>query len=169
MVSSVRELFGLGAPPPPKPKYLQQTPVSDVNSIQPVAPTTPREGINYDTIMTAIVRVRQNELMGKGKLSKDEHLAENLYALVRHHVPNSPLTYERIEQAINFVKSNAVMGAGKWSKEEHLAEYLYALVRLGQTSASDPSVLTNVGEIREDMYTNTVAPGKLPVGQRKAV
>jgi hypothetical protein len=132
---------------------------------------TPREGINYDTIMSAIVRVRMNELMGKGKLTKDEHLAENLFALVRFHVPNSPLTYERIEQAINFVKSNAVMGAGKWSKEEHLAEYLYALVRLGQTSASDPSVMSNIGEVREDMYTNTVpsTAGKLPVGQRKAV
>lgn len=166
MFDSVRELFGLGGvPQPPRPKYQPPLPLADLQ-----APVTPREGINYDTIMTAIVRVRMNELMGKGKLTKDEHLAENLFALVRFHVPNSPLTYERIEQAINFVKSNSVMGAGKWSKEEHLAEYLYALVRLGQTSAADPSVMSNVGEVREDMYTNTVAPtsGKLPVGTRKA-
>ena len=90
--------------------------------------------ITFDLIRQTIVQVRVSELIGKGRWSKDERLAEELFCLVRHYEPDTKLTYERIMEAILFVKSNPLMGAGQWSKEEHLAEYLYALVRYMSTA-----------------------------------
>lgn len=101
---------------------------------QPVQTLIPKR-ITYDLIKQTIVQVRVNEFIGKGKFSKDERLAEELFCLVRHYESDTKLTYERIMQAIIFVKTNDIMGAGQWSKEDHLAEYLYALVRLSGTDS----------------------------------
>jgi len=102
---------------------------------QPVPKPIVPKIITYDPIKRTIVQVRENELIGKGKMSKDERLAEELFCLVRHYEPDTKLTYERIVQAIMFVKTNDIMGAGQWSKEDHLAEYLYALVRMSGTNS----------------------------------
>lgn len=95
------------------------------------------EKITFENIAGVILRVRTNELIGKGKLSKDEYLADSLFSLVRHYEPDTRLTYELVEKAIAFVKRNPIMGAGKWSKEEHLSEYLYATIRLSRASAAN--------------------------------
>lgn len=110
-------------------KNLQQNTIP-----QPAASMVQR--ITYDLIRQTIVSVRVNDLLGKGKWNKDDHLAEQLFCLVRNFEPDTKLTYERIMQAIVFVKTNDIMGAGKWSKEDHLAEYLYALVRLSGTDTN---------------------------------
>ena len=100
------------------------------------ARVVPVARITYDLIRQTIVNVRESKTLGLGKWSKDDHLAEALFCLVKMYEPNSTLTYERIMQAIVFVKSNELMGAGKWTKEDHLAEYLYALVRLSETNST---------------------------------
>lgn len=92
--------------------------------------------ITYDLIRQTIVTIRVDEMIGKGKWTKDETLAEKLFCLIKHFNPKSPLTYERIMQAITFVKSNELMGAGKWTKEDHLAEYLFALVQLSEAGGN---------------------------------
>jgi hypothetical protein len=97
------------------------------------------EKITFENIANVIMRVRTNELIGKGKLTKDEYLADSLYALVRHHDPETKLTYELIEKAISFVKRNPIMGSGKWTKEEHLSEYLYATIRLSNSASNSSS------------------------------
>jgi hypothetical protein len=102
---------------------------------EPIRQAVVPQRITYDLIRQTIVQVRVNDLIGKGKWSKDERLAEDLFCLVRHYEPDTKLTYERIMQAIVFVKTNEIMGAGQWSKEDHLAEYLYALVRLSGTDS----------------------------------
>lgn len=103
---------------------------------EPIRQAIIPQRITYDLIRQTIVQVRVNDLIGKGKWSKDERLAEDLFCLVRHYEPDTKLTYERIMQAITFVKTNEIMGAGQWSKEDHLAEYLYALVRLSGTDSA---------------------------------
>lgn len=90
------------------------------------------EVITFDSIEKIIIAVRSNVLVGKGRMTPDEHLAEDLYAYFRHIDAKVNLTYERIDQAIKFVKGNDVMGAGKWSKEMHLTEYLFALYQLSK-------------------------------------
>lgn len=103
---------------------------------EPIRQAIIPQRITYDLIRQTIVQVRVNDLIGKGKWTKDERLAEDLFCLVRHYEPDTKLTYERIMQAITFVKTNEIMGAGQWSKEDHLAEYLYALVRLSGTDSN---------------------------------
>jgi len=117
-----------------------------VESVKPLALTPEMilnkpltEKISFENIAGVIMRVRTNELIGKGKLTKDEYLADSLFSLVRHYEPDTRLTYELIEKAISFVKRNPIMGAGKWTKEEHLAEYLYATIRLSNASAANTS------------------------------
>lgn len=102
-------------------------------ALQEPARVVPVARITYDLIRQTIVNIRESKTLGLGKWTKDDHLAEALFCLVKMYEPNSTLTYERIMQAILFVKDNKLMGAGKWSKEDHLAEYLYALVRLSES------------------------------------
>jgi hypothetical protein len=104
--------------------------------------------ITYDLIRQTIVSVRVSPTIGLGKWTKDDHLAEALFCLVKSFEPNTKLTYERIMQAIVFVQSNELMGAGKWSKEDHLAEYLYALVRLSETKGDVEGHETEAAEIK---------------------
>lgn len=101
------------------------------------------EKISFESIAGVIMRVRTNEFIGKGKLTKDEYLADSLFSLVRHYEPDTRLTYELVEKAISFVKRNPIMGAGKWTKEEHLAEYIYATIRLSNSSGNNSSATTS--------------------------
>lgn len=127
---------------------------------EPVRQAIIPQRITYDLIRQTIVQVRVNDLIGKGKWTKDERLAEDLFCLVRHYEPDTKLTYERIMQAITFVKTNEIMGAGQWSKEDHLAEYLYALVRLSGTD----SAVVKTSEQAESVSSVTPAKraNKLP-------
>lgn len=90
----------------------------------------PTTKMSYENISGAILRLRSNTLIGKGRLTVDQHLADHLYAAVCHYYPDANVSYETIEEAIAFVKNNPIMGAGKWTKDEHLAEYIYATIRL---------------------------------------
>jgi hypothetical protein len=128
-----------------KKKPLQKTERDElIDSAKPLALTPEMilnkpltEKITFENISGVILRVRTNELIGKGKLTKDEYLADSLYSLVRHYEPDTRLTYELVEKAIAFVKRNPIMGAGRWTKEEHLAEYLYATIRLSNSAANN--------------------------------
>ena len=120
--------------------------------------------ITYDLIRQTIVSVRVNDLLGKGKWNKDDHLAEQLFCLVRNFEPDTKLTYERIMQAIIFVKTNDIMGAGKWTKEDHLAEYLYALVRL---SGTDSNAMRQSEQAEQYVLNGENGRGPAPVKKAK--
>ena len=143
---------------------MQQKPVNrnaqlETRLQQASTPVMPQR-ITYDLIRQTIVSVRVNDLLGKGKWNKDDHLAEQLFCLVRNYEPDTKLTYERIMQAIVFVKTNDIMGAGKWTKEDHLAEYLYALVRL---SGTDSNALRQSEAAEQYVLNGDKAPKKAKV------
>lgn len=86
--------------------------------------------VTFDLIRQIIVDVRVDDVIGKGKITKDEYLADRLFSTVRHLASESTLTYDEVFKNIQFVKSTDWMGAGKWGKEDHLAEYMFAKFQL---------------------------------------
>lgn len=121
----------------PKEKKISDRPVS-----APIPVARASDAISYESIHSAIIRIRSNSLIGKGKLSKEEYLSDHLYAMIKHYEPETNITYDMIETAIAFVKTSPLMGSGKWTKDEHLAEYIFATIR--QTNKK-PNPLPNTG------------------------
>ena len=145
----------------------------------------PAMRMSYETIIDAIKRVESNELMGSGKLTKREHLAEMLYAMFKISEKSAKkltvpplmsgidsstktvnlvkLTYDRVLEAIVFIENNELMGNGYFNKKQHLADHLFALFNLAE--AEEVNAVTMPASLGPKSSAAITTGQRAPTGQ----